>query len=161
MKEILPIYIGCVLLAYLSHRSSLYDYRLARYKHKDRFFFSLIVFIAVIFVGLRTDYNDTAAYIRYYSAIETSTGWFSKIDWSVSEYPLFRILNNVLKIAGFSPVFYTYLFCFFHRRVSLVYTQVYRRLNTIHISFLHHGLLYFHNGGHKAVYCDSLLSPWD
>ena len=133
MKEILPIYIVCILLAFLSHRSSLYDYRLARYKYKDRLFYAVIIVLTVIFAGMRTDYNDTAAYIRYYSAIETSAGWLSEIDWSVSEYPLFRVLNKVFKITGFSAQSFVLIYSAFSIGVFLWFIRKYTEDITLSI----------------------------
>lgn len=102
MKEILPLYIACILFAYLSHRSSFYDYRLGQYQYKDRIFYTVVIVLAVVFAGLRTNYNDTSAYITGYNNLDISAGWLSRIDWSIGEYPLFSFFNCLMKKAGFS-----------------------------------------------------------
>ena len=102
MRKILPLYIICLIFAYLSHRSSVYDHRLGQYKYKDRIFYAVVIIAAVIFAGLRTNYNDTASYISIYEKLDVSAGWLSRIDWSIGEYPLFDLSNAVMKKLGFS-----------------------------------------------------------
>ncbi len=125
MKEILPIYIGCVLLAYLSHRASVYDYRLARYKYKECYFYAVIVVVAVTFAGLRTEYNDTANYIKGYVNLGVSAGWFPEIDWSISEHPLFRFLSFTMKKVGFSSQSFVLAYSAFSIGVFLWFIRKY------------------------------------
>ena len=102
MRKILPLYIICLIFAYLSHRSSVYDHRLGQYKYKDRIFYAVVIIAAVIFAGLRTNYNDTWAYISGYENLSVSIDWLSQINWSIGEYPLFNLTNVILKRMGFS-----------------------------------------------------------
>ena len=102
MKEIIPLVLICLVFAYLSHRASPFNYRINRYQYRERFFYTVVVILAVGFAGLRRDYNDTYLYILGFENLDVSNDWFSRIDWTIGEYPLFRLLNCLLKIVGLS-----------------------------------------------------------
>lgn len=106
MKKIVPLYIICFLLALLSHRNSDYSYRLGRYKHKEHFFYSIMVLSVIIFAGLRRGYNDTWAYLTGFDLLDISEGWISRISWSVGDVPLYSFLIHVMKKAGLSSQSY-------------------------------------------------------
>lgn len=102
MIKILPLYFISLIFAILSHRSSYFNGKLGRYVSKDRIFYAVVIIAAVVFAGLRTDYNDTSTYIMGYNNLDVSTGLFSGIDWSIGENPLFSLTNAILRKAGFS-----------------------------------------------------------
>ena len=62
MSELISIFLVSMVLAYLSHHMSAYNPMKQNYEHKERFFLIIMTFCMVLFVGLRTDYNDTFTY---------------------------------------------------------------------------------------------------
>ena len=140
MSKILPLYIVSLIFAYLSHRASVYDYRLENYEKKDRLFYSVVVVCAVVFAGLRTYYNDTAIYIAGYNNLDVSSGWFSRIDWAIGEYPLFSLTSCLMKLAGFSSQSFVMMHSIITMGVSLWFIHKYT--NNILLSVF----LYFATG---------------
>ncbi len=125
MNKILPLYTICLVLLYLSNRSSVYDYRLGKYKYKDLFFYALLIIASVVFAGLRTNYNDTAAYITIYKNLDIGPGWLSRIDWAPGENPLFTFANCLLKKAGFSSQSFIMLYSILSIGVALWFIRKY------------------------------------
>lgn len=89
-----------------------------RYVKKDRLFFALLAIGLALFVGLRTKFNDTAAYRSGYEAIRPSWSSFAKIDWVLGSNPGFMVTNTLLRILGVSTqgflMFYAFItvFCY-------------------------------------------------
>ena len=88
MTELIPVVVVSMILAVLSHWKSTYSYALERYKTKDALFYSIMVVIMILFVGLRTRYNDTVTYIQGYEMIEIKGDVMDAVtDWSIGSNP--------------------------------------------------------------------------
>lgn len=107
MSELIPIFLVSMVLAYLSHHMSAYNPMKQNYEHKERFFLIIMTFFMVLFVGLRTDYNDTFTYRFIYEAIPEDVALFEGIDWlELGENPGFVFTNRLLVNLGFSTQSY-------------------------------------------------------
>jgi len=102
MWELVPISVTGVVLAFLSHAFSEYDPLRCRYRRKDSFFYAILVVAMVLFVGLRTGYNDTGTYQGVYEATPNSGDLFAGINWELGKNPGFFLTNRILKQLGFS-----------------------------------------------------------
>ena len=107
MSELIPITITSIVLAFVSHYFSQYDPLHDRYVYKERFFFLVMAVAMVLFVGLRTDYNDTHTYKYIYSSIPQNVSLTEGINWlKIGENPGFHFTNRVLVRLGFSTQSY-------------------------------------------------------
>lgn len=102
MSELIPISVAGVVLAFLSHTFSEYDPLRCRYRRKESFFYAILVVVMVLFVGLRTGYNDTDNYEAIYNSMDPNLGLFEQLRWEVGENPLFFLTNRILLKLGFS-----------------------------------------------------------
>ncbi len=102
MWELVPISVAGVVLAFLSHAFSEYDPLHCRYRRKDSFFYVVLVVAMVLFVGLRTGYNDTGTYQGVYEATPASGSLFEGMNWELGENPGFFLTNRILRQLGFS-----------------------------------------------------------
>lgn len=107
MSELIPIFLVSMVLAYLSHHISVYDPMKQNYERKERFFLIIMTFFMVLFIGLRTDYNDTTTYRRIYELIPADVDLFAGIDWlALGDNPGFVFTNRLLVKLGFSTQSY-------------------------------------------------------
>ena len=107
MSELIPISVTSVLLALLSHKTSEYDLTHYIYRRKDRFWFIVMAVAMVLFVGLRTGYNDTGTYQQIYNAIPKDVSLTDGIEWlNMGENPGFAFTNRVLVRLNFSTQSY-------------------------------------------------------
>ena len=97
MRELLPLYGVCFILAYLVNRRSVYDYGSERYIYRDRTWFIVLSTAAVLFAGLRTSYNDTHTYIVIYDKISVENGLLYDFTWGLSDHPGFYFICRILK----------------------------------------------------------------
>lgn len=114
MLKYLPIVVVSVILAWLSHRFSRYNERAFEYQKKEYFFYCMMVVLMVLFVGLRTRYNDTTAYIHSYESMNV-TNSLLEINWTIGMNPGYNIVSLMLKKAGFS----TQSFLMFYAAVTV------------------------------------------
>ncbi|EDM29045.1 capsular polysaccharide biosynthesis protein [Lentisphaera araneosa HTCC2155] len=64
---------------------------------KNKFLLILIQAILILFIGLRKGYNDTYAYIKKFSRLDTGWDALLETNWKLSENPGFYILNTLIK----------------------------------------------------------------
>ena len=104
MTEILPIFIVSCTLAWFSNVFSSYDDYHYRYIKKEKIFFTICVFLIIIFVGMRTQYNDTLNYLQSYTIVlPDDPSLFYRVNFSdIGDNPGFRLIQNVLKKNNFS-----------------------------------------------------------
>lgn len=103
MSKLIPITIASIVLALLSHRFSSYSRIKNRYIRKERFFFGIMAVAMILFVGLRTSYNDTYTYQTIYNGISLDNGLFTNIKWlEIGGNPGFAFVSRLLKYCGFS-----------------------------------------------------------
>ena len=145
MTKLLPIVIAALVLAALAEWNSTYtidEYGERVYIKKDRLFITIMAVCLIIFVGLRTSYNDTGAYRRAYELIQPGFSAFKNIDWALGVNPGFNVTNIFLKTLGTS----TQNFIMFYAAVTVgIYIWFIRKhTNNIWISFF----LFFTMGGY-------------
>ena len=104
MPEFLIIFTLAILLSYFSENNyivKLWDpsgnLRRVRRRKVDPYCFYAILLILILFVGLRTSYNDTNIYVRNYILLETGSGAHENIKWSLAENPSFVVSNILIK----------------------------------------------------------------
>lgn len=102
MWELVPISVAGVALAFLTHAFFEYDPLRCRYRRKDSFFFAILVVVMVLFVGLRTGYNDTGTYQYIYEGTPNRGELFAGMNWELGENPGFALTNRILRQLGFS-----------------------------------------------------------
>lgn len=105
MSELLPVVWTSLILATLSHYASAYDRYELRYVRKERVFYAVLMVVMILFVGLRTKYNDTGAYTHAYDLMEPG-GIFEGIDWRLGNNPGFNVLNQIMVNLGVSTQSY-------------------------------------------------------
>ncbi len=108
MSELLPITLFSIIMAVISHRFSVYDRTAQCYRRKDAFIYLVMAVCMIIFVGLRTSYNDTSAYTHAYEQIDSGANPFTEAGnlFAIGNNPGFRFLNVVLAKLGFSTQSY-------------------------------------------------------
>lgn len=101
MSKLIPITIFSIVMAALSHSSSEYDMIKNRYGRKDRTFFLIMAVGMILFVGLRTGYNDTGTYLYGYEQISPDVEILEGIEWAkIGDNPGFWVTNRVLVRLG-------------------------------------------------------------
>lgn len=134
MSELIPIFLVSMVLAYLSHHISVYDPMKQNYEHKERFFLIIMTFFMVLFVGLRTDYNDTFTYKQIYNAIPEDVDLFSGLDWlKIGHNPGFMFTNRLLVNLGFSTQSYIMFYAVI--TVSIYVWFIHKYTSNIWLSF--------------------------
>lgn len=104
MIYIFSIFIITTLLAYYGEKKLInigYDqkgkpYRFKRYRVNSFAFISMLI-IFILFVGLRTSYNDTTAYIVGYERLSVGLEAIRDINWGLGSNPGFQLSNTLLK----------------------------------------------------------------
>ena len=103
MSKLIPITIFSIVMAMLSHRFSEYDYINYKYVRRERFFYTIMSIAMILFVGLRTYFNDTYLYMAIYEKTPKDIGLMDGIDWSkLGENPGYFFMNRVIKRLGFT-----------------------------------------------------------
>lgn len=105
MSKLLPVFIFSLIMAYISDKRAHIDFNKFGdkiYRHKEKIFFFLMAVVVIVFVGLRTSYNDTETYRYSYELMPTGMGNILNLDLSLGSNPGFNILNTILKTIGFS-----------------------------------------------------------
>ena len=103
MTELIPVVIVSMILAVLSHGKSTYSHNLERYKQKDALFYTIMLIVMVVFVGLRTRYNDTSTYRYAYELLQPTQSAADAVKGlSIGDNPGFVYLNALMKNSGVS-----------------------------------------------------------
>ena len=101
MSELLPVVLTSMILAVLSHYTSVYERNGMRYVRREWVFYAAMAVVMILFVGLRTDYNDTAMYRYGYEHImKAGDPVFLGRDWRLSVDPGFNAVNQLLVNLG-------------------------------------------------------------
>ena len=125
MSELIPISVAAIILSILSHLSSEYDPIRCRYGRQDRFWYIIMAISMILFVGLRTGYNDTGTYRLIYDSIPKDVDLWDGIDWlTLGDNPAFTFTNRVLVRLGFS----TQSYLMFYATITLgIYLWFFRK----------------------------------
>ena len=104
MTKLIPITLFSIIMAILSHYRCTYDTMKNRYIQKEQVFYTIMAVAMVLFVGLRTGYNDTATYLGAYKGISPGVGIFEGIEWTkIGGNPGFLVTNRILVRLGAAP----------------------------------------------------------
>lgn len=107
MLYLYGVLIGASVLALISDQRTNLDN--GNPPKKDLFFF-LTAALLICFVGLRTQMNDTASYMRAFSRLVP----FEDIDWAIGSNPLFYLYESFLKkFITTSPNTFIFITAFF------------------------------------------------
>lgn len=99
MSELLPVVLTSMILAVLSHYTSVYERNGMRYVRREWVFYVAMAVVMILFVGLRVGYNDTYFYRHAYNLMEVGP-IFAGIDWRIGNNPGFNVLNQLLVNLG-------------------------------------------------------------
>ncbi|MDO4189529.1 MAG: EpsG family protein, partial [Lachnospiraceae bacterium] len=124
MLKLLPLYGICFLLAILSNYNSVYDQTEESYFYKEKVFFIILAIVAIIFAGLRTNYNDTYTYMESYDLLKSSEV-FENFNYSIGSYPGFMLVQGLMKMAGFSSQSFIMFFSLISIGISLWFVRKY------------------------------------
>lgn len=105
MSELLPVVLTSLILAVLSHYTSFYDRNGMGYVRKEWVFYTAMAVVMILFVGLRTSYNDTFFYIYSYN-LRKPGAVLGSVDWLIGNNPGYNVVNQVLVNLGFSAQSY-------------------------------------------------------
>ena len=97
MLKLLPVVLIGLALAYLSQYRTTNDGMLIAQNKKDTIIYFAMAVVFIVFVGLRTIYNDTAVYITDYNHMPDHGNLFAGIKWTWSESVGYRLLCHILK----------------------------------------------------------------
>lgn len=126
MRELIPITIFSLLMAYLSHRASGYDPINGNYRRKEWVYYTVMSVALIVFAGLRTGYNDTDLYCWMYRETSQNIGLTEGIDWlKTGENPGFFFTLRLLKRCNVSTQSYIMLFSIFTIGVNLWFFRKY------------------------------------
>lgn len=128
MSKLLPIFIVGIFLAIVSDRRAIVgfdQYGDKVYKHKEKFFFAIMVIILAVFVGLRTSYNDTFTYRNMYESLNPGLGQLTSLDYNLGQNPGFWVVNILLKTLGFSTQNYLMFYALLTITVYLWFIKKY------------------------------------
>lgn len=116
MKELLVIVIPSLLLAALAEFNSTTTvgrFGEKKYIQKDKIFFIIMAVAMAVFVGLRTDYNDTTAYTHAYELMTEDSTVFKSIDWALGENPGFHFVNAIFRVLGIQTQSFLMIYALF------------------------------------------------
>ena len=133
MWELTPIFLLSCALGFASHSLSTYDYTSKKYAKKDKIIYILLIVCMVLFIGLRTRYNDTSNYLESYNRISGKASIFNKANFlKLGGNPGFWLLQNIIHKWGFSGQD----FLLFFSCLSLIPTLwfIHKRSNNIVLS---------------------------
>ena len=105
MSELLPVVLTSMILAVLSHYTSVYERNGMRYVRREWVFYAALMVVMILFVGLRTSYNDTYFYRHSYNLREVGPV-FEGVDWKIGNNPGYNVLTQLLVNLGFSAQSY-------------------------------------------------------
>lgn len=126
MTELIPVVIVSMILAVISHCKSVYDNTLERYQNKDVLFFAIMSVIMILFVGLRTRYNDTRTYVGGYEGMMITGNVADAVtDWSIGANPGFIYLSGFIKSRGFSAQSFLMFFSILTNGIYLWFLRKY------------------------------------
>lgn len=126
MSKLLPVVLFSLFMAVLSHKYSGYDYINGVYYRKERLFYTIMSIAMILFVGLRTYYNDTTTYLHGYNRLEVEPGWQKTIEWiKIGSNPGFVFTQSVLKELNASENTFLLVFAVFTVGITIWFYRKY------------------------------------
>ena len=103
MTKLIPVVVISMLLAVISHNRSDFSHSRLRYRKKDLLWYTIMAVIMILFVGLRTRYNDTGTYRYGYEMMSPVGSIMDAVtDWSIGANPGFVLVCGMMRILGIS-----------------------------------------------------------
>lgn len=101
MWKLVPVVAISLALALFSDLFSRKDPMKNRYVYHEKFLWIFIIVAMAVFVGLRTNYNDTFSYIHSYELAGGDIN-LANIDWNFGNNPGYSLVQNIFKHFGFT-----------------------------------------------------------
>ena len=121
MTKLLPITVTSIILAWISQHTTWGEPLPNGKQRKEMLFFLILVIYMVLFVGLRTAYNDTSTYLLVYQKTEITT----PISWVLGNNPGYLIIIRLCKTIGLSDQTYLLLYAAFTVTIYLWFVRKY------------------------------------
>ncbi len=121
MTKLLPITITSIILAWVSQHTTWGEPLPNGKQRRDKLFFLILTVCMILFVGLRTAYNDTSTYLLVYRETDTTT----PISWVLGNNPGYLVIIRLCKSLGFSEQTYLLLYAVFTVSVYLWFVRKY------------------------------------
>ena len=103
MTKLIPVFVISMILAVISHKKSDFSHSRERYRKKEHIFYTIMAVVMILFVGLRTRYNDTGTYRYGYEMMSPMGDVIDAVtNWSIGANPGFVLVNSVMRILGVS-----------------------------------------------------------
>lgn len=102
MSELIPIFIVSMLLALLSEYFTVRNSQNGLVEKEDHLWWLIMAAAMILFVGLRTRYNDTLTYLGNYRALLSEPTPLSDISWQLGDNPGYQLSNNIMAMFGIS-----------------------------------------------------------
>ena len=110
------IFFSSLFLVVLSNQYSVYTISIfgdRKYDYKEKIFYSIVIILMSMFIGLRIWCNDTGTYREIYDYLTPSTGnILDGISWAIGDSPAFSIFNTILKDLNVSTQNFLMIYAF-------------------------------------------------
>lgn len=124
MSEFLPTLIPVLILSLVSHWASEYNRRQLDYHKKDRVFYTCLTILLILFVGLRTHYNDTQTYLHTFENTDPNAA-LTSVAPELGDNPGYNIVRILAKRAGISGQSYLMIYAAVTIGISMWFIRKY------------------------------------
>ena len=126
MTKLIPVFVISMILAVASHQKSDFSHSRERYRKKETVFYTIMAVIMILFVGLRTSYNDTYAYRHAYEMMNPVDSLIDVVtDWSLGANPGFALANSIMKALGVSTQSFVLIYAVITNGIYLWFLRKY------------------------------------
>ena len=102
MSNVYVLLIVCAILAILAQNMAIYQEKegvlIAESSSRPNYAILFILLYLIMFAGLRTQMNDTYAYIVGFERTANSIDGLTSINWMPGANPLFHIYEIIIKV---------------------------------------------------------------
>lgn len=140
MWKILPLFVLSMVLVYISDRRSIYEldrYGGRNYLKKEKVLYFFMAFMMAVFVGLRTEINDTFAYRNSYEFMHYTLSNLEGFSWSIGDNPGYNFVNVILKTLGVSTQNYLMFYALITVLLYLWFIQKYSENTVLSVFFFY------------------------
>lgn len=134
------IFFSSLFLVVLSNQYSVYTISIfgdRKYDYKEKIFYSIVIILMSMFIGLRIWCNDTGTYREIYDYLTPSTGnILDGISWAIGDSPAFSIFNTILKHLNVSTQNFLMIYAFITVTLYLWFIRKYTTDLTLSIFLL-------------------------
>ena len=125
MKEYLIVIAATLVMAWIIERTQYGPVNSLGDRNKDRFCYFLIFAVLTLFIGLRTQYNDTAVYISMYEKAVAFPKFWEDFTFQFGGNPGFLIVEAWLKTKQMPAQTYILLFTALSVLCTLIFVKHY------------------------------------